>query len=208
MPPPPGYGGTGFTATSVRAESVLRWAYVNALTAKLAVQQLGARVGARLDSLGVSVDERMKTLEARPAPASALWLKHGRSSAGLVKVPPNRATEVKPERDGITVPAPGAAILAVKLNFVDLPPASSGQRPSSVSVWFRRPSEGQPLNATGTHDYAVPQNEQPGFKVTHTYLTFVESAGDVVRAVVMHDGATTITADLAQFVVLVPNPEV
>lgn len=144
-------------------------------------------------------------LNMQPPP---LAIKHGKSAPGLVRVPPNRATEVKPERDGMVVPAAGWAHLTVKVNFVDLPPAASGNRPTRLNVWFRRPSEGDPNNATGTQSFAVPQDDEPTFKLTHTYPTRIEHAGDVVRAIVSHNGSTTITADLAQFMVFIARPEV
>lgn len=143
-------------------------------------------------------------LNMQPPP---LVIKHGKAATGLVSVPPDRATEVKPERDGITVTAAGWAYLTVKVNFADLPPASSGNRPTRVSVWFRRPSEGDLNNATGTQVFAVPQDEDRAYKVTHTYPTRIEHAGDVVRAVVSHNGKTTIRADLAQFMVSIARPE-
>lgn len=173
---PDGYGGAGYTPDYVPTRSVIKWAYINGLTAKAAIAALSARV--------------------------PVLTKHGKDAPGLVRLPPSRAVEIRPEREGIVVASAGPAVLSVKVNFTNLPTVGSGSRPKRVQLWFRRPSQGDSLNATGQADLAVPQDDNPSFKAVHTYVTMIESAGDMVRAVGLHDGATTIEASLAQFCVL------
>jgi hypothetical protein len=139
------------------------------------------------------------------AKRGADWTKH--AGIGPYQFAPNAIVNVDPEgKGGIRPFITGPATLSVAVSLTNLPPASSGQRPTRVRLWARRFAEGKPANATTPGDLAVPQDDDPEFRAVWTYQTAIEKTREPVTFHLQHNGKTTLVATLAQTAVTVHPP--